>query len=67
MDRVLTPRMLGTRALYSWLMVPNYMTWYVKISHPYLEPLPLGDPPRPAELDAIIHEETDGQRTTTLV
>ncbi|MCI93732.1 hypothetical protein A2U01_0115030, partial [Trifolium medium] len=30
---------------------------------------PPGNPPRPAELDAIIHEEVEaeGQRTTTLV
>ncbi|GAU13434.1 hypothetical protein TSUD_127300 [Trifolium subterraneum] len=38
----------------------------MKISHPYLEPLPQGDPPMLAEFDAIIHEEADGQRTTTL-
>ncbi|MCI88139.1 hypothetical protein A2U01_0109425, partial [Trifolium medium] len=38
-----------------------------KISHPYLEPLPPGDPPRPAELDAIIHEEADGQWMATFV
>ncbi|PNX55437.1 IMP dehydrogenase/GMP reductase related, partial [Trifolium pratense] len=52
-----------------WLMAPNYMTWYMKISHPYLESLPPGDPPRPAELDTIIYEEAeaDGQRTTTLI
>jgi hypothetical protein len=50
-------------------MVPNYMMWYMKISLPYLEPLPPGDPPRPAEVDAIINEEVEanGQRTTTLV
>ncbi|GAU49653.1 hypothetical protein TSUD_245600 [Trifolium subterraneum] len=61
--------MLETRALYSWLMTPKYMTWNMKISHPYLEPLLQVDAPRPVELDPIIHEEAEveGQRTTTLV
>ncbi|MCI26404.1 hypothetical protein A2U01_0047599, partial [Trifolium medium] len=69
MGRVLTPDMLGSHALYSWLMAPNYMTWYMKISDPYLEPLPPRDPSRPAKLDAIIHDEAkaEGQRTTNLV
>ena len=69
MDRFLTPHELGTRALYPWLTAPNYMTWYMKISHPYLEPLPAGDPPRPAELDANINDEAqdDGQRMATYV
>ncbi|KAK2381538.1 hypothetical protein QL285_069129 [Trifolium repens] len=67
MDRVLTPHKLGTRAPYLWLMVPNYMTWHMKISHPYLEPLPTGDLPRLAEVDAIIHEEAEGYRTTSFV
>jgi hypothetical protein len=69
MDRFLTPHELGTRALYPWLTAPNYMTWYMKISHPYLEPLPQGDPPRPADLDAIIHDEAqaEGQRMATCV
>jgi hypothetical protein len=49
--------MLGNRALYPWLTVLDYMTWYIKISHSYLEPLLVGDPLRPAEIDAIIHEE----------
>jgi hypothetical protein len=41
----------------------------MKISHPYLEPLPAGDPPRPAELDANINDEAqdDGQRMATYV
>jgi hypothetical protein len=43
------------------------MMWYMKISLPYLEPLPPGDPPRPVEVDAIIHEEAEGYRTTSFV
>jgi hypothetical protein len=39
----------------------------MKISHPYLEPLPTGDLPRLAEVDAIIHEEAEGYRTTSFV
>jgi hypothetical protein len=54
-DRVLTPLALGIRVLYLWLTEPDYITWYIEISHPYLEPLPAGDLPRPAEIDAIIH------------
>ncbi|KAK2443670.1 hypothetical protein QL285_014755 [Trifolium repens] len=69
MDRVLTPHELGTRALYLWLMAPDYMTWYMKISHPYLEALPQGDTPRPDDIDAIIHDEAqvEGQRMATYV
>ncbi|MCI41909.1 hypothetical protein A2U01_0063143, partial [Trifolium medium] len=41
----------------------------MKILYPYLEPLQPGDPPRPVELDAIIHKEAEveDQRTTNLV
>jgi hypothetical protein len=41
----------------------------MKISYPYLETLSAGDPPRPAEVHAIIHKEveSEGQRTTTFV
>jgi hypothetical protein len=39
----------------------------MKISHPSLEPLSVGDPLRPAEVDAIIYDETEGQRTITFV
>jgi hypothetical protein len=69
MDRVLTPHELGTRALYLWLTAPNYMTWYKKISHSNLEPLPQGDSPRPVELDVIIHDkaQAEGQRMATCV
>jgi hypothetical protein len=69
MDLVLTPRDLGTRALYLWLTAPDYMMWYMKISHLYLEPLPEEDPPRPTEFDAIIHDEAqaEGQRMATYV
>jgi hypothetical protein len=37
--------------------------------HPYLEPLPAGDPPRLAELDVIILDEAqaDSQRMATYV
>jgi hypothetical protein len=45
------------------------MKWYIKILHPYLEPLPAGDPPKLAEIIVIIHEEAqaDDQRMATFV
>ncbi|WJX33750.1 hypothetical protein P8452_21930 [Trifolium repens] len=69
MNQVLTPHDLKTRALYPWLTAPDYMTWYLKILHIYLEPLPEGDPPKPTEIDAIIHDEAqaDDKRMTTFV
>jgi hypothetical protein len=43
--------------------------WYMKISHPYIMPLPLGDLPRPHEQDALIEDEAKakGGRATNLV
>jgi hypothetical protein len=46
MNQVLTAHELGTRALYLWLTTPDYITWYMKISHPYLELLPTGNLPK---------------------
>jgi hypothetical protein len=45
------------------------MMWYMKISHPYIMPLPLGDPPRPHEQDALIEDEAEakGGRATNLI
>jgi hypothetical protein len=31
----------------------------MKISHSYIEPLPAGDLPKPAEVNVIIHEEAE--------
>ncbi|MCI08563.1 hypothetical protein A2U01_0029640, partial [Trifolium medium] len=44
-------------ALYQCLTAPNYMMWYMKISHPYIIALPPGNPLQLAELDAIVQQE----------
>ncbi|MCI40778.1 hypothetical protein A2U01_0062011, partial [Trifolium medium] len=51
-----------------WDTAPGYMRWYFRISHPYMMPLPQGDPPRPCEHEAIIEEEaqTEGPLATRL-
>ncbi|MCI57932.1 hypothetical protein A2U01_0079184, partial [Trifolium medium] len=36
------------------------MRWYFQISHPYMRPLPPGDPPRPCE-EAIIEDEAEAE------
>ncbi|MCI84515.1 hypothetical protein A2U01_0105793, partial [Trifolium medium] len=33
--------------------------WYFRISHPYMRPLPPGDPPRPCEQEAFFQEEAE--------
>ncbi|MCI37661.1 putative IMP dehydrogenase/GMP reductase, partial [Trifolium medium] len=45
--RVLTPDQRGLGAICPWYAAPGYMRWYFGISHPYMMPLPPGDPPRP--------------------
>ncbi|MCI54587.1 hypothetical protein A2U01_0075837, partial [Trifolium medium] len=44
------------------------MRWYFRISHPYMLPLPPGDPSRPCEAEAIIEDEAeaDGPLATSL-
>ncbi|MCI51509.1 hypothetical protein A2U01_0072753, partial [Trifolium medium] len=36
-----------------------YMRWYFWISHPYMRPLPPGDPSRPCEHEALMEEEAE--------
>ncbi|XP_045822299.1 protein MAIN-LIKE 1-like [Trifolium pratense] len=57
MDWVLTPEERGDLPLHSWNVAPGYMRWYFRISHPYMIPLPPGDPPRPFEMEALIEED----------
>jgi hypothetical protein len=35
------------------------MQWYFRISHPYMLPLPLGDPLRPYEQEAIMEKRAE--------
>jgi hypothetical protein len=58
-DRVLTTAQRGQLAIDSWYAAPGYMRWYFKISHPYMTPLPRGDPPRPCEREAIMEEQAE--------
>ncbi|PNX92794.1 serine/threonine-protein phosphatase [Trifolium pratense] len=38
-----------------------YIRWYFKISHPYMVPLPPGDPPMPCEQEVILEEEAEAE------
>ncbi|MCI39154.1 putative IMP dehydrogenase/GMP reductase, partial [Trifolium medium] len=59
LDRVLTPEQRGLGAIYPWYAAPGYMRWYFLISHPYMRPLPPGEPLRPCEQEALIEEEAE--------
>ncbi|MCI23684.1 putative IMP dehydrogenase/GMP reductase, partial [Trifolium medium] len=61
LDRVLTPEQRGLAAIYAWYATPDYLRWYFQISHPYIRPLPPGDPPRPCEHEALIEEEAQSE------
>ncbi|MCI19381.1 hypothetical protein A2U01_0040537, partial [Trifolium medium] len=47
LDRVLKPEQRGLAGIHPWDAAPGYTRWYFRISHLYMMPLPLGDPPRP--------------------
>ncbi|MCI84006.1 hypothetical protein A2U01_0105282, partial [Trifolium medium] len=53
-DRVLTSDMFGSRATIPSDTAPEYMTWYFRISHPYIIRIPAGHSVMPAESDAIV-------------
>ncbi|CAJ2666283.1 unnamed protein product [Trifolium pratense] len=38
-----------------------YIRWYFKISHPYMVPLPPGDPPMSCEQEVILEEEAEAE------
>ncbi|MCI48662.1 hypothetical protein A2U01_0069905 [Trifolium medium] len=56
---MLTPEQRGDLPLYSWYDAPGYMRWYFRVSHPCQIPLPIGDPPRPCEIEAFIEEDAE--------
>jgi hypothetical protein len=58
----------GPLAIYPWYTASGYMQRYFRISHPYMLPLPQGDPPRPCEPEAIMEQEAEmaGPLTTRL-
>jgi hypothetical protein len=57
--------MLGKRALYLWHIVSTYMTWYMKILHPYIIVLSQGNPPRKLSCIATISVNSDMHRWLT--
>ncbi|MCH80172.1 serine/threonine-protein phosphatase 7 long form-like protein [Trifolium medium] len=61
LERCLTVDQRGLAPVNAWDVAPEYMRWYFRMSHPYMTPLPAGDPPRPCEED-----ETEGPLATTL-
>ncbi|XP_058756413.1 uncharacterized protein LOC131629646 [Vicia villosa] len=38
---------------HDWSCAEGYITWYYKVSHPYMHPAAEGDPPRPAHEDIL--------------
>jgi hypothetical protein len=56
---VLSVKDLGTNVQHGIETAYTYMRWYFRISHPYLLPTPVEDPPRLPEhkvLDEIVGE-----------
>ncbi|MCH89982.1 hypothetical protein A2U01_0010888 [Trifolium medium] len=39
------------------------MRWYFRISHPYLIPLPQGDPQRSCEMEALVEEDSEKEKS----
>jgi hypothetical protein len=54
--RVLTAEMLGSRVILPTDTVPGYMDWYLKISHPYIIPIPEGYSVRPVQTNVVVQE-----------
>ncbi|MCI80812.1 hypothetical protein A2U01_0102083, partial [Trifolium medium] len=46
---------------------PGYMTWYFRISHPYIIHIPAGHSVMPAESDAGVYNEIQSAYTLTFV
>jgi hypothetical protein len=49
--------MLGFRVVLPTDTVPGYMDWYLKISHPYIIPIPEGYTVRPVQIGVVVQEE----------
>ncbi|KAK2437092.1 hypothetical protein QL285_022022 [Trifolium repens] len=58
-DRVLTTTQRGLLAIDPWYVAAGYMRWYFWNSHPYMKPLPRGDPLRLYEREAIMEEQAE--------
>jgi hypothetical protein len=54
--RVLTAEVLGSRVILPTDTVPCYMDWYLKISHPYIIPIPEGYSVRPVQTNVVVQE-----------
>jgi hypothetical protein len=48
--------MLGSRVILPTDTVPGYMDWYLKISHPYIIPIPEGYSVRPVQTNVVVQE-----------
>jgi hypothetical protein len=58
---VLTAEMLGSRVVLPTDIVPGYMDWYLKISHPYIIPIPESYTVRLVQIGAVVQEEAPSQ------
>jgi hypothetical protein len=58
---VLIAEMLGSRVVLPTDTMSGYMDWYLKISHPYIIPIPEGYTVRPVQIGAVVQEEAPSQ------
>jgi hypothetical protein len=58
---VLTAEMLGSRVVLPTDTVSGYMDWYLKISHPYIIPIPESYTVRLVQIGAVVQEEAPSQ------
>ncbi|MCI52166.1 hypothetical protein A2U01_0073410, partial [Trifolium medium] len=68
MECVLNSDMIGNSAIIQSDTDTGYMTWFFKISHPYIIRIPAGYSIRPTETDVVVQEEppTDTPTESTM-
>ncbi|XP_058775726.1 uncharacterized protein LOC131650002 [Vicia villosa] len=57
----------ATRAENDWSCVEGYITWYYRVSHPYMIPAAHGDPPRPAHEEILQAHQAELDHTHDLL
>ncbi|XP_058784587.1 uncharacterized protein LOC131659411 [Vicia villosa] len=57
----------ATRAESDWSCVEGYITWYYRVSHPYMLPAAPRDPPRPAHEEILQTHQAEMDNTHDLL
>ncbi|XP_058749189.1 uncharacterized protein LOC131622176 [Vicia villosa] len=58
---------LATRAESDWSCVDGYITWYYRVLHPYMFPVALGDPSRPAHEEILRTHQAEMDHTQDIL